>query len=95
MSTPSTESSENPEKEDHNKPDHSECLKILNSVLDEEATDEERAYFKQHLQNCMPYYEIYNLDLKIKELIQKNCCNKEVPQDLVKSIREKILQQAD
>jgi len=95
MSKPSTESSENPDKEEHVQPDHSECLKILNSVLDEEATEQEREYFKKHLQNCMPYYEIYNLDSKIKELIQKNCCNKRVPQDLVDSIREKILHQAD
>jgi len=96
MGTPSTESfDKDPSDKNQSLPNHSECLRILNLVIDEEATEEQMAYFKKHLQNCMPYYEIYNVDLKIKELIKKNCCNKEVPQDLVDSIREKIFQQAD
>lgn len=95
MGKPSTDSSDNaPEKKGKDLPEN-ECLKILNLVLDEEATDEQRAYFEKHLENCMPYYEIYCVDRKIKELIKKNCCDKEVPQDLVDSIREKILQQAE
>jgi len=96
MGKPSTDSHDkDPSIDKSNQPNHGECLRILNLVLDEEATDEEREYFKSHLQNCMPYYEIYNVDLKIKELIKKNCCNKEVPKDLVNSIREKIFQQAE
>lgn len=93
MGTTSTDSNDS-SNQSKTSPDHNECLRILNLVLDEEATEEERSYFKQHLQNCMPYYEIYNVDKKIKELIKKNC-NKKVPKDLVESIREKILQQAE
>ncbi|MTI22004.1 anti-sigma factor [Fulvivirga sp. RKSG066] len=96
MAKPSTDSHhKNPSNDDANTPDHGECLKILSLVLDEEATDEEREYFKKHVENCMPYYEIYNVDLKIKELIKKNCAHKEVPQDLVDSIREKIFHKAE
>lgn len=96
MDKPSTDSfDKQPSGREAKAPDHGECLKILNSVLDEEATDEEREIFKKHLENCMPYYEIYNVDKKIKELIQKNCSKKEVPQDLIQAIREKILQQAE
>lgn len=94
MGTPSTDSNDS-SNQSKSAPDHSECLKILNNVLDEEASDEERNYFKQHLQNCMPYYEIYNVDKKIKQLIKQNCNDKKVPKDLVDSIREKILHQAD
>lgn len=96
MDKPSTDSFDStPEKKGKDNLPENECLKILNLVLDEEATDEQRAYFEKHLENCMPYYEIYCVDRKIKELIKKNCCDKEVPQDLVDSIREKIIQQAE
>lgn len=94
MTTDSTESSKN-HRSNANSPDHNKCIQILNLVLDDEATDEEYQYFKNHVQNCMPYYEIYNIDLKIKELIRKNCAQKEVPQDLIESIKSKILQDSE
>lgn len=76
------------------KPDHSECLKILNLVLDEEASPEEHAYFKQHIENCMPYYEIYNIDKAIKDLIRQKCNDIPTPSDLVDQIKTKIYQGA-
>lgn len=75
-------------------PSHNECLKILNLVLDEEASPEEQQYFKNHLQNCMPYYEIYNVDKAIKDLIKKKCYNKQVPHDLIDQIKQRITQEA-
>jgi mycothiol system anti-sigma-R factor len=66
------------------------CLEILNLVLDEEATPEQREYFKQHLENCLPYYEIYQLDKTLKDRIKKSCCGKDVPHDLIESIKTKI-----
>ena len=70
--------------------DHQECMRILSLVLDEEATPEQREYYNKHLKDCMPYYEIYNLDLAIKDLIKKNCAGQPVPSDLAQSIRAKI-----
>ncbi|UII28820.1 anti-sigma factor [Fulvivirga maritima] len=97
MSLSSTNSFENSpvEKPTEGTPDHSECLKVLNLVLDQEATDEEQAYFKQHIENCMPYYEIYNVDKAIKSMIKDKCLNQKTPSDLVESIKSKIYQQAD
>ncbi|UII22920.1 anti-sigma factor [Fulvivirga ligni] len=76
-------------------PDHNECLKILSLVLDQEASDEEHAYFKKHVENCMPYYEIYNVDKAIKDMIKTKCISQDTPADLIDSIKSKIYQQAD
>lgn len=76
-------------------PDHNECLKVLNLVLDEEASPEEHEYFKKYIENCMPYYEIYNVDKAIKQLIRQNGYDKEAPRDLVDQIKSKIYQQAE
>jgi len=96
MSHTSTDShdqgaSQNPELE---KPDHTECLRILNLVLDGEANAEEKAIFKTHLQNCMPYYEIYNVDQAIREMLQKNCKNKQLPSSIKEEIKSRIFNAA-
>ncbi len=70
--------------------EHGECLRILNLVLDDEASDHQKAYFKEHIKNCMPYYEIYNLSKTIKTLIKNKCNDKQVPTGLVDSIKHKI-----
>ncbi|MEX2335851.1 MAG: zf-HC2 domain-containing protein [Fulvivirga sp.] len=83
----------NPSKDSSEvQPNHGQCLKILSLVLDEEASPEEQEYFKKHIENCMPYYQIYNVDKAIKDLIRKKCYDKEVPNDLVEQIKSKIIQ---
>lgn len=76
------------------KPDHSECLRILNLVLDGEADDQQKAIFKEHLQNCMPYYEIYNVDQAIRHLLKKNCKDKHLPDDIKEEIKSRIFNTA-
>jgi mycothiol system anti-sigma-R factor len=97
MSITSTDSQdqepfENPELK---KPDHTECLRILHLVLDEEANDEERAIFKAHLKNCMPYYEIYHVDQAIRDLLKKNCKDKKMPDELKEEIKSRIFKAAE
>lgn len=70
--------------------DHNECIRILNLVLDGEATNGEREFFKDRLKNCMPYWEIYNVDMAIKELIKKMGYDKTCPDGLVDEIKAKI-----
>ena len=70
--------------------DHSECMRILNLVLDGEANHEENDFFKQKLENCMPYYQIYNVDMAIKELIKKVGYERNCPDGLVDEIKAKI-----
>lgn len=70
--------------------DHSECMRILNLVLDGEASPEENDFFKSRLENCMPYYQIYNVDMAIKELIKKAGYERNCPDGLVDEIKAKI-----
>lgn len=86
------ESTNNPELK---KPDHTECLRILHLVLDEEANEEEKAIFRAHLENCMPYYEIYNVDQAIRDLLKKNCKDKRLPNELKEKIKLKIFKTAE
>jgi len=48
------------------------CMEMLQSILDGQATKEQKDYFKQHMDGCMPCYKSYNLDMAIKELLQAN-----------------------
>ena len=75
--------------------DHNECMRILNLVLDGEANAEENNFFKERLENCMPYYQIYNVDMAIKELIRKFGYEKSCPDGLVEEIKAKIKSPAE
>ncbi len=86
------ESSLNP---DLPKPNHNECLRILHLVLDGEANDEETAIFKAHLKNCMPYYEIYSVDEAIREMLKKNCKNKQLSPEIKEEIKSRIFKAAE
>lgn len=71
------------------------CIEMLNLVLDEEATEKQKEDFEQHMEQCMPCYENYKLDVVIKQLIKKTCCGKKVPKNMVDEIRSKVFQKAD
>ena len=69
-----------------------DCLEKLQSVLDDEATPEQKEHFlKVHLDQCMPCYKNYHLEVAIRELL-KSKCNGCAPTDLIESIRSKVLQ---
>lgn len=70
--------------------DKGKCLKILYLILDNEATAEEQAFMEEHLDCCMPCLQRFELEKEIKELLKKKLAHKEVPQDLVTTIRDKI-----
>ena len=68
------------------------CLEKLQSILDDEATQEEKDHFlKHHLEECMPCYKNYHLEVAIRELLKTKCCS-EAPQELVDSIKTKVIQ---
>lgn len=73
-------------------PEKNECLKMLQTILDGEASDEQKEYFlKHHLEECMPCYKNYHLEVAIRQLLKTKCCH-EAPQDLVDSIKSKVIQ---
>lgn len=76
----------------HDCPNKVECLQLLQSILDGEATLEQKEHFmKQHLEECMPCYKNYHLEVAIRDLLKKKCSS-EAPQELINSIKEKVIQ---
>lgn len=69
-----------------------ECLQMLQLILDGEATPDQREHFlKKHLEECMPCYRNYNLEVAIRQLLKSKCAN-QAPPDLVDDIRKKVIQ---
>ena len=69
------------------------CLEKLQSVLDDDATPEEKEHFlKHHLEQCMPCYRNYHLEMEIRQLLKKKC-NDAAPQDLIDTIKARVASQ--
>ena len=69
-----------------------ECMQMLQTILDGEATSEQKQHFlKHHLDECMPCYKNYHLEVAIRQLL-KTKCSHEAPQELVEDIRKKVIQ---
>ncbi len=68
------------------------CMEMLQTILDGEATDDQKKYFKAHMDHCMPCYKSYDLDMSIKQLLQSKCCGGDVPSELVEQIKSRISQ---
>jgi anti-sigma factor (TIGR02949 family) len=69
-----------------------ECFEMLQMILDGEATTQEKEHFlKEHLEQCMPCYKNYHVEVAIRELL-KTKCTSHAPQDLVEIIRKKVSQ---
>lgn len=69
-----------------------ECLEMLQLILDGEATAQQKDHFlKQHLEQCMPCYKNYHLEVAIRQLL-KTKCTQHAPQELVDDIRKKVIQ---
>ncbi len=70
--------------------DCKKCLELLELIVDGEATKEEEQYFHQHIDQCLPCFETYNLESSIKNLLRTKIERKKVPDDLISSIKSKI-----
>ena len=68
-----------------------ECMKAIRQILDGEATVEQITHFKENIDQCLPCIESHNLEITIRQLLCDKIEKKAVPQDLVASIRAKIL----
>jgi mycothiol system anti-sigma-R factor len=68
------------------------CMEMLQTILDGEATEEQRTYFKAHMDGCMPCYKSYDLDMAIKQLLQSKCCGGDVSNELIDQIKNQITQ---
>ncbi len=68
-----------------------DCLKMIQLILDGEATEQQLIKLKANLESCKPCIEMYHLEQEVKELltkrIEKRCC----PEQLVATIKSRIL----
>lgn len=68
----------------------SKCMEILQLMLDNEASDHQEDYVKEHIENCMLCFEQYEVEKQIRSLIRSKVTNQPVPDGLVDQIRTKI-----
>ena len=68
------------------------CMEMLQLILDGQDSPEQQEYFKYHMDNCMPCFKSYHVDMTIKELLKSKCCGGEAPDELVTKIKSQIAQ---
>jgi anti-sigma factor (TIGR02949 family) len=68
----------------------SECLKAIQLILDNEATQEQMSHFKEHMDKCLPCIENYNLEVTIRKILCDRMAKKEVPPGLAEAIKAQI-----
>lgn len=69
---------------------HEECMKMIQMVLDGEATPEQIQAVSQNLGKCLPCQKGYQLERAVKEVLQLRLERKAVPLTLAESIRQRI-----
>jgi mycothiol system anti-sigma-R factor len=68
------------------------CMEMLQLYLDGEVTLEQRQYFLEHMDHCMPCFKSFEVDVVIKQLLKERCCGGTAPVDLVAQIKAQIIQ---
>jgi len=71
-----------------------EYLELIQLVIDNESTRAQEVYLNRHLKICSKCLEELNLDKEVKKAIRLKLEYKQVPLDLVASIKTKIAQSA-
>jgi anti-sigma factor (TIGR02949 family) len=67
-----------------------ECFTLLYPVIDGEANDEEIKYLHDHINDCAPCYKHYEIEKAVKEVVKHRIEKREVPLDLINSIKLKL-----
>ena len=69
-----------------------DCIKNLYQVLDGEATAEQESHFQSHISDCSHCFSLYEIDKSVKEVLKLKVSQREVPSNLIESIKNKINQ---
>ena len=67
-----------------------ECMKMVQLIVDNQATDEQMTQFKENMAHCLPCEKGYELEKCIKETMQLRLEKKCVPMSLIDCIKQKI-----
>jgi anti-sigma factor (TIGR02949 family) len=72
--------------------DHSaDCLKMVQLILDGEATEEQVNQFRNNLDTCRPCFEMYHLEKEVKQMLQGRMEKRSCPDQLINAIKSRIL----
>ncbi|MEY3630508.1 MAG: hypothetical protein RL408_62 [Bacteroidota bacterium] len=66
-----------------------DCMKLIQRILDKEASAEEEARFLANKEQCLPCQEGYKLEVALRNAL-KSTCTSTCPVGLIDSIRSKI-----
>lgn len=69
---------------------HAECMKIIQAILDDEATEAEKDHFRENMDKCIPCIEAYKLEKCIKDSLNFKLVKKPCPESIFKTIISKI-----
>ncbi|MCU0471197.1 MAG: phosphohydrolase [Arcicella sp.] len=67
-----------------------ECMKMVQLIVDGQATEEQIQQFKLNMDKCLPCEKGYELEKCIKETMQLRLEKKCVPTSLIDCIKQKI-----
>ena len=69
-----------------------ECMEMLQLIVDGEASPEQKEHFLvHHLEECMPCYKNYHLEVALRTLLKSKCCGGQAPPELIESIKAKVI----
>lgn len=68
------------------------CFKVLNLMLDDEASPEQEEYFFRHIAKCTTCFNHYSVEMKIRELLRTRLKKKIIPSEMILEIRNKIVE---
>jgi hypothetical protein len=66
-----------------------DCMKLIQRILDKEASVEEEALFLANKDQCLPCQEGHELELSLRKAL-KSSCHSTCPTSLIDNIRSKI-----
>jgi mycothiol system anti-sigma-R factor len=67
-----------------------DCIELVNLILDNEASENEEKFIREHLGECSCCLKQFEIEKEFRTLIKSRMQQKEVPQGLIASIRSKI-----
>jgi len=60
-------------------------------MLDNEASDDQEAFFNAHIEKCMVCFAHYNIEIQFRQLIKTKVNHQPIPEELAQEIRLKII----
>ena len=69
---------------------HAECLKKIQAVLDGEASESEKAHFRDNMDHCLHCIKMYHLEKCVKETLKAKVDKRLCPDNLLATIKAKL-----